>query len=306
LPTVSRDCQVAWKARDLAWGQNRCDSIAGRRLLAISDGQQSLAPRSPSRSFTATVAVCGKYDTQNEDSVALSPRCVDADEPPRARYSKGASLTGVRADSSATLRREHTRAGHILCPGQPRTIARRCAPRPAGCCSSLLTPTSPRGGIGAHSATATSPALTAAPGHVPTPYSKHPMPKTDPRPASRQTIALPHAAAWRRHGHHQAEHTRLLRVERAGCRAGRRPAPPSFKHDASGTASVTRQPVTVLPEFGAKLGTSNKTQTQRTRTHPPGVEPHRVQPIPPAREAGQPEDSTLLVEPERADLRACG
>src|SRR6266566_6457340 len=31
------------------------------------------------------VAECGKYDTQNEDSVALSPRCVDADEPPRAR-----------------------------------------------------------------------------------------------------------------------------------------------------------------------------------------------------------------------------
>ena len=28
---------------------------------------------------TTGVAVCGKYDTQNKDSVALSPRCVDGD-----------------------------------------------------------------------------------------------------------------------------------------------------------------------------------------------------------------------------------
>jgi hypothetical protein len=155
LPTVSRDCQVAWKARDLAWGQNRCDSIAGRRLLAISDGQQSLAPRSPSRSFTATVAVCGKYDTQNEDSVALSPRCVDADEPPRARYSKGASLTGVglihpRPSGESTLVQatffaldSRARSPAAAPPGQP-AAARRCSPRPRRAAASEPTPPPPQ------------------------------------------------------------------------------------------------------------------------------------------------------------------
>jgi hypothetical protein len=38
LPTVSRYRHVAWKARDLALGQDRRDSIAARKPLALSDG----------------------------------------------------------------------------------------------------------------------------------------------------------------------------------------------------------------------------------------------------------------------------
>ncbi len=61
-----------------------------RARLGVSNWRQQVSVK------TAHVPFCGNYDTQNEDSVALSPRCVDGD---------GVRRRGLRAAAALQLLR---------------------------------------------------------------------------------------------------------------------------------------------------------------------------------------------------------
>jgi hypothetical protein len=70
------------RAQSCAAPHERTGARPGRHL-AYQAGSGARGRRT--ETAQTRVAECGKYDTQNEDSLALSQRCVDADEPPCAR-----------------------------------------------------------------------------------------------------------------------------------------------------------------------------------------------------------------------------
>ena len=113
-------------------GQNPCDSVAAYRMLAIPGGKRSSAPGSPSRSFTESVAFCGKYDRRDdEESARLTgawrptarlltrAAATDADHP---QHQQPSQIERIADAVTCSLERVHGRDhhhGHIAFKGIP-------------------------------------------------------------------------------------------------------------------------------------------------------------------------------------------